>query len=65
MDGLVQDRVPERRVLWMPVLGGGLLWALVYNLVWGVAWFTLMRREWLNAVAAIDGSLPCRQCEQG
>lgn len=58
MNGLDHDHVAERRSLWIPVVGGGLLWASVYNLVWGVGWFTLMRREWLDAVAAIDGSLP-------
>ncbi len=40
------------------VLAAGTLWALVYNLTWGVAWFTFMRREWVSAVAAIDRPLP-------
>lgn len=31
---------------------------VVYNLVWGVAWFAFMRREWLDAVAAIRQPLP-------
>ena len=40
------------------VLAGGVLWAAVYNLVWGVAWFAFMRREWLDAMAAIKQPLP-------
>jgi len=35
----------------------GVAWALAYNLLWGLAWFTFMRREWLVATAA-TGSLP-------
>jgi hypothetical protein len=42
------------RVTWMRVIAGGVLWAAVYNLVWGVAWFLFMRREWREALAAID-----------
>ncbi len=40
------------------VLAGGVLWAAVYNLVWGGAWFAFMRREWLDAMAAIKQPLP-------
>jgi len=40
------------------VLAAGALWAVVYNLVWGVAWFAFMRREWLDAMAAIKQDLP-------
>jgi hypothetical protein len=46
------------RSLWARVLAGGALWALVYNLTWGVAWFAFMRQEWLAAVTAIGQSLP-------
>ncbi len=31
---------------------------MVYNLVWGVAWFAFMRREWLDATAAIEQPMP-------
>lgn len=31
---------------------------MVYNFVWGVAWFAFMRREWLDAVAAIRKPMP-------
>lgn len=36
---------------WPRVFVSGVVWALVYNLVWGLAWFTLMRREWVAATA--------------
>jgi hypothetical protein len=36
----------------------GVVWMVVYNLVWGAAWFAFMRREWLDAVAAINQGLP-------
>ena len=45
------------RVSWMRVLAGGVLWAAVYNLVWGVAWFVFMRREWRDAFAATNRPL--------
>jgi len=35
----------------------GVAWAVVYNLLWGLAWVTFMRREWLSATAGA-GSLP-------
>lgn len=31
---------------------------MVYNLVWGIAWFAFMRKEWERAVAAIGRPLP-------
>lgn len=34
------------------VIGAGVLWAVVYNLLWGTAWIAFMRREWLAAMAA-------------
>ena len=43
---------------WPRVVASGALWTVVYNLVWGVAWFAFMRREWLDAVAAIRRELP-------
>ena len=44
--------------MWPRVLAGGILWAAVYNLVWGVAWFAFMRNEWIAAMAAIHRRLP-------
>jgi hypothetical protein len=43
------------------VFVAGALWAVVYNLVWGVAWFAFMRREWLDAMAAVKRPLPAPQ----
>jgi hypothetical protein len=43
---------------WPRVVASGALWTVIYNLVWGVAWFAFMRREWLEAVAAIRRPLP-------
>ena len=40
------------------VVAAGALWAVVYNLVWGVAWFAFMRGEWLDATAALNQSMP-------
>ena len=42
---------------WMRVIAGGALWAAVYNLVWGVAWFLFMRSEWRDAFAAVHRPL--------
>ena len=43
-----------QRPSWIRVIAGGALWAAVYNLVWGAAWFVFMRREWRDAFAAIN-----------
>jgi hypothetical protein len=43
---------------WPRVVASGALWTVVYNFVWGVAWFAFMRREWLDAVAAIRKPMP-------
>lgn len=45
-------------IKWPRVVASGVLWAVVYDLVWGIAWFAFMRREWLDAVAAIKQPLP-------
>ena len=47
---------PQRHS-WIRVIAGGALWAAVYNLVWGAAWFVFMRREWRDAFAAINRPL--------
>ena len=46
---------------WPRVLAGGVLWAGVYNLIWGLAWFLWMRREWVAATAAINHALPWKE----
>lgn len=40
------------------LLAAAALWAVAYNLVWGIAWFAFMHREWLEATAAIERPLP-------
>lgn len=35
----------------------GVLWAAIYNGLWGLAWFTFMRREWEDAFAAVGRPL--------
>ena len=39
------------------MITGGVVWAAVYNLLWGVAWFLFMRQEWLHAFGAIKSPL--------
>lgn len=31
---------------------------VIYNYLWGIAWFTFMRREWVDAAAAVGKSMP-------
>jgi len=41
-----------------PAVGAGLLWAVVYALVWGVAWLGFMRSAWHTALAEGNRELP-------
>lgn len=43
---------------WPRVVASGALWTVVYNFVWGAAWFAFMRQEWLDAMAAIRRPSP-------
>ncbi len=45
-------------VSWSRVLAGSALWAVVYHLVWGVAWFAFMHREWEVAATAVGRPMP-------
>lgn len=40
------------------IVASGALWALVYNLVWGLAWFGFMRTEWERTAAALGRPVP-------
>src|SRR5947209_18542755 len=40
------------RFNWLRTAARGVLWAVVYNLLWVAAWFAFKRKEWLDAVAA-------------
>jgi len=46
---------------WFRVLASGVVWAAVYNLIWGLAWFLWMRREWLTATAASNHAMPWKE----
>ena len=35
---------------WPRIVASGALWATVYNLVWGVAWFAFMRSVRIPAI---------------
>ena len=35
------------------VFASGFCWAVAYNAVWALAWFTFMRGEWQNAFGAL------------
>ena len=43
---------------WPRIVASGALWATVYNLVWGVAWFAFMRSAWVDEFAARGRSSP-------
>lgn len=43
---------------WPRLVASGALWAVVYNFVWGAAWFAFMRREWQDAPAALGRGMP-------
>lgn len=36
----------------------GVLWAVLYNFGWGVAWFAFMRAEWRAAATAVGRAMP-------
>ena len=46
------------RTDWHRVVASGALWTVVYNFLWGVAWFAFMQREWTDAMAAIRRQQP-------
>ena len=43
---------------WRGVVASGSLWTMVYNLLWGIAWFAFMRTEWMAAAAAAKRPMP-------
>ena len=40
------------------MVAGGVLWAVVYNVVWAVGWFAFMRGEWSDATVGLRKSMP-------
>ena len=47
-----------RHIQWPHVIASGALWSVVYNFVWGVAWFAVMRDEWQAACVAVKRPIP-------
>ena len=47
-----------RSTRWPRIVASGALWTVVYNFVWGIAWFAFMREEWEHAMSAIGRSIP-------
>ena len=43
---------------WLRILVVGVAWAAIYNSAWGVAWFSFMGREWLEATVARGRPFP-------
>jgi len=56
--GLREVIEPVRRTDWRRIVASGALWTLVYNFVWGLAWFAFMRQQWEEGVAAIGRPSP-------
>ena len=45
----------------MKTIAAGILWALLYNLIWGIAWFAFMKRDWTEAMAEVGRPIPWTQ----
>jgi hypothetical protein len=43
---------------WRETLRAAVLWALVYNALWGLAWFGYMRGEWARAAVSLNRPMP-------
>ena len=43
---------------WRRVVASGALWATVYHFMWGLGWFTFMRKEWVGAMSALGRQNP-------
>ena len=43
---------------WSRNVATGALWAIVYNFVWGVAWFAFMRDAWTDAMSTVGRKNP-------
>src|SRR4051812_7939840 len=53
--------IVSERKLQRHTVAAGVLWMLVYNLIWGIAWFAFMRDEWQDASAATGRRLAWTQ----
>ena len=55
---MIASKSPARHSLWTRIFAGALTWAAAYNLIWVLAWFVFMRRQWLAALAESRHTLP-------
>ena len=53
-----KEELTMRTVDWPRVVAAGSLWATVYNIIWGAAWFAFMRDEWIQATASAGRPMP-------
>lgn len=43
---------------WRRVIASGAFWTVTYNFIWAIAWFSFMRHEWAQALAASKKESP-------
>jgi hypothetical protein len=43
---------------WTRVALGGLIWLLVFNVLWSFSWHFFLRSEWMSAMAALGRTFP-------
>ena len=46
------------KINWGRVVLGGVVWVVVFNVLWFAAWILFLRSEWLSAVAALGRTFP-------
>lgn len=46
------------KINWSRVALGGVLWAVVFNVLWLSAWILYLRSEWMSAMAALGRTFP-------
>lgn len=43
---------------WGRVVLGGVLWFVVFNVLWFAAWLLFLRRDWMSALASLGRTFP-------
>lgn len=46
------------KINWSRVVLGGVLWVVVFNVLWIAAWFLFLRSEWMSVYAALGHPWP-------
>ena len=46
------------KINWGRVILGGVLWVVVFNLLWFSAWILFLKSGWLSAIAALGRTFP-------